>query len=276
MPKPKNAMEIFALLDKSNCRECGLKTCMAFAGAVFTGQKNLRDCPRLDAETISRFSEEPSRENGMDDIQADYLEQLKKEIGNCDLAEAAPRTGGQYSDGKLTIPVLGKNFTVDAQGNFFTDIHVNIWVAAPLLHYILYGKGLDISGDWRSFRELKNGREKYPLFQKRGEEAMKQVADIHTGFFDDIVHMFSGKEVEKQFASDISVVLHPLPKVPIMICYWKPEDGLASNLNMFFDKTADENLGADAAFNLGTGLARMFEKLSQRHGFAEGDRMFHS
>lgn len=264
-------MEIFKLLDQSNCQECGLKTCLAFAGAVVTGQKKLSECPKLDAETIRSFSDEPAQENGMDDTRAEYMEALKKEIRNCDLAEAAGRTGGQCTDGKLTIPMLGKNFTVDAQGNFFTDIHVNVWVVAPLLHYILHGKGQDVSGDWRSFRELKNGREKYPLFQKRCEEAMKRVADIYPGFFDNIVHMFSGKEVEKQFESDISVVLHPLPKVPIMICYWKPEEGLVSNLNVFFDKTADENLGADAAFNLGTGLAQMFEKFSHRHGFAEGD-----
>ena len=41
MPQPKNAMEIFQLLDKSNCRECGETTCLAFAGAVFTGRKDL-------------------------------------------------------------------------------------------------------------------------------------------------------------------------------------------------------------------------------------------
>jgi CO dehydrogenase/acetyl-CoA synthase gamma subunit (corrinoid Fe-S protein) len=51
MPSPKNAMEIFQLLDKSNCRECGEKTCLAFAGAVFTGARRLDQCPKLDRET---------------------------------------------------------------------------------------------------------------------------------------------------------------------------------------------------------------------------------
>jgi len=35
MAQIKNAMEIFKLLEKSNCRECNEKTCLAFAGAVF-------------------------------------------------------------------------------------------------------------------------------------------------------------------------------------------------------------------------------------------------
>jgi hypothetical protein len=98
---------------------------------------------------------------------------------------------------------------------------------------------------------------------------MKRLADTLPDFFDDIVHMFSGKQVAEEFESDVSVVLHPLPKVPLMICYWKPEGGLASSLNLFFDKTAEENLDIGSVFSLGAGLNQMFSKLAQRHGFAE-------
>ena len=98
---------------------------------------------------------------------------------------------------------------------------------------------------------------------------MKQVADSYTDLFDDLVRIFGGEQVDKQFESDISVVLHPLPRVPIMICYWRPEEGLASDLNVFFDETADKNLDIGSVFSLGTGLAQMFGKLALRHGFPE-------
>ena len=75
--------------------------------------------------------------------------------------------------------------------------------------------------------------------------------------------------MEEAFESDISVVLHPLPKVPIMVCYWQPEDGLSSSLNLFYDQTADSNLNIGAIFSLGAGLAQMFSKLALRHGFPE-------
>jgi len=96
---------------------------------------------------------------------------------------------------------------------------------------------------------------------------MKRVADLYTPLFDDIVHVFGGKKVDKQFESDISVVLHPLPKVPVMICYWLPEDGMDSSLHIFFDETADRNLDIGSVFTLGTGLAQMFTKIALRHGF---------
>jgi len=47
----------------------------------------------------------------------------------------------------------------------------------------------------------------------------------------------------------------------------KPEDGFESDLNIFFDATATENLSIESIFALGTGLARMFEKIAFRHGF---------
>lgn len=45
-----------------------------------------------------------------------------------------------------------------------------------------------------------------------------------------------------------------------------PEDGFESNLNLFFDSTADDNLPIESIYALGTGLVRMFEKISLRHG----------
>ncbi|MBW2172383.1 MAG: DUF3786 domain-containing protein, partial [Deltaproteobacteria bacterium] len=60
--------------------------------------------------------------------------------------------------------------------------------------------------------------------------------------------------------------LHPLPKVPILICYWKPDDGLESELNIFFDSTAEQNLNIESIFTLSTGLVRMLEKIALRHG----------
>ena len=269
MPHPKNAMEIFELLDKSNCRECGEKTCLAFAGAVFMGQKKIDRCPKLDRESIERYSGQTGQRHTVEQDRDETMRKLQNKVSDIDLADAARRIGADFSGDKLTLKVLGKNFSVDTRGNLHADIHINPWVAIPVFSYVLYGKGQAASGNWASFRELKDGKERYPLFQKRCEEPMKKVADTYTELFDDLVHIFSGKQVEEQFESDISVVLHPLPRVPLMICYWLPEDGLESSLNLFFDKSADDNLDIGAVFSLGAGLAQMFEKLALRHGVPE-------
>ncbi len=266
MPKPKNAMEIFKHLEKSNCRECGEKTCLAFAGAVFQSRKELHQCPRLDPEIIERFSDDDSADGSLEENGERYIEDLKKLLAHADLAEAAKRTGGRYDGQILTLKILGKDFGVDTNGNFMTDIHINPWIAGPFLDYVIHGKGMEPTGEWVSFRELKETETiSYAFFQKRCESAMKRIADAYTDLFDDLVHIFGGQKVAEQFQSDIAVVLHPLPKVPIMICYWKPEDGLSSTLNLFFDKATDSNLQDGSLFTLCAGLTQMFERLSVRH-----------
>mgnify|MGYP001828996927 FL=1 len=54
--------------------------------------------------------------------------------------------------------------------------------------------------------------------------------------------------------------------MPLLICYWRPEDDLASDLNIFFDSNAEEILNIESIYTLGTGLVIMFEKLALRHG----------
>lgn len=270
MPKPNNAMEIFRYLDKSNCGECGDKTCLAFAGSVYLGKKSIEDCPKLDREIIEKFTGgESDEKKSIEQNRDDHLKRLMEEVSGLDFGRAAERTGGFVSGDKLTLKVLGKPFSVDSKGIIHTDIHVNPWVAAPFLDHVLHGRGDAPTGNWVSFRELKDGKERYPLFKKRCEEAMRRVADIYTDLFEDLVHLFDAKRVEEQFESDISVVLHPFPKFPVMICYWAPEDGIGSSLNLFFDETADRNLDIGSIFTLGAGLALMFEKLALRHGVSE-------
>lgn len=266
MAQFENALAVFNLLDRSNCRECGFKTCMAFAGAVFLGQRVLADCPRIDAETLARFGNESQNGIDSDDALVEMLLRAAKQAAAIDLADAAARTGGQLVNGRLIIQVLGKEVAIGPDGRLRTDIHINPWVAGPLYNYVINTPGLMPTGSWRSFRELEGGRDRYPLFRKRGEEALKQVADRYPDLFQDMVELFGAREVERQFQSDISVVLHPLPKLPLMICYAFAEEGIASTLNLFWDSTADQNLDIGSIFNLGAGLAQMFEKLALRHG----------
>ncbi len=263
----KNAMEIFSVLDKSNCKECGEKTCLAFAGAVYLGKRRIEECPHLGREDIARFSQETGQPSRPGDEQDEYVAEMIQRVMRLDFQEVAERIGARLNGDVLSVPILGKNFGIHRNGTFVTDIHINPWVVSPLLDYVLKCKGVAVAGDWISFREIGGGKEKYALFKKRGEDVLKQLGDKYPDFFNDIVHMFSGKSVAERFESDVSVVLYPFPLVPIMICYWKPEEGLESSLNVFFDKTVDDNLGIDAAFFLGTGMAQMLEKLAEHHGF---------
>ena len=81
-----------------------------------------------------------------------------------------------------------------------------------------------------------------------------------------MLNIFSGKQVKRHYESDISLVLYPLPRVPVLICYWKPEDGMGSDLSLFFDSEVEKNIPLAAIYSLCTGMSRMFESIVKSHG----------
>ncbi|MBW2324762.1 MAG: DUF3786 domain-containing protein, partial [Deltaproteobacteria bacterium] len=131
---------------------------------------------------------------------------LQRKIAGIDLSAAAERLGADFSGDKLTIKVCGKNFNVDSQGNLSSEIHIHPWIAVPVLNYVLEGRGTPVSGKWVPLRELKNGQTWYRLFGQRCEKPLKKVADTYTSLFEDMMHVFNGRQVENHYASDISLV----------------------------------------------------------------------
>ncbi len=267
MVQLKSTVEILKLLDKSNCRKCNESTCLAFAALVFKGQKQLDECPNLSNEIIEQYEGKVEKRASFEQEAEEGIEVLKNMITGIDLLATAKKLNADFSDGRLAIKILGKNLSVDSKGNITTDIHVHPWLMGPVFNYILEGGRAAVTGDWVPLRELAGGKEWLGLFGQRCEMPFKKVADTYTALFEDMIHVFNGKQVENHYNSDISLVLYPLPRVPILICYWKPEDGLESDLNLFFDSTADKNLDIKFLYGLVAGLVMMFEKIALRHGF---------
>lgn len=264
MPHLKTPLEVYKLLPKSNCGQCYVPTCLAFAAAVIKGDKELSDCPHLE-RTTDEISEKIDTRASIDETREKHLASLKNQILSVDFSSATQKLRAHLVGGKIAIKSLGKDFFVDQQGNVSSECHTHSGLTIPLLSYILYSKGGEISGDWVPFRELKNGGAMNPLFVQRAEKPLKQIADTHTDLFEDLISIFSGERSSNQFGSDISLIMYPLPKMPILICYWKPEEGMESALNLFFDSTAENHLSIDSIFALGVGLVMMFEKIVRKH-----------
>lgn len=266
MSQLNNPLEIYRLLPKSNCRKCQAPTCLAFADAVIKGQKRLDHCPHLENNVVERFEVKVVKRVPYERQFEQLLEQLRIEIAAVDFRSSVERLGASLSGEKLMIKCLGKNFIIDPNGSITSDCHVIPWLTLPLLDYVLSCSGSNLSGEWVPFRELKNGMTWIPLFEPICEKPLKQFADSNTDLFEDILNVFGGRPAPNIFSSDISLILYPLPRIPILICYCKPVEELDSKLNVFFDKTAEDNLNIRSIYGITAGLVRMFGKIAVRHG----------
>ncbi len=265
MSRFKTPLDVYKILPKTNCGHCAVPTCLTFSAAVIKNEKRLADCPYVDRTIIEQYDGTIETPASIEKTREETVAQLKERASSVNLASRAERLGGRLSNGSLVIKCLGKDFAVDGQGSIASQCHTHAWFAIPFLQYVLFSTGKDPSGTWVPFRELEQGRTWAPLFGQRCEKPLKHLADTHTELFDDLITLFSGMSSDNIFDSDISVVLYPLPKVPILICYWKPEDDLESQLNMFFDDTAEENLSVESLYALGAGIVSMLETIMQKH-----------
>ncbi|OQY52982.1 MAG: hypothetical protein B6230_01435 [Desulfobacteraceae bacterium 4572_89] len=115
------------------------------------------------------------------------LNSLKNQLKDCDLSLAAQRTSGKYANGRLTLKIFGKPFSLDNLGRFQSDLHINPWIVMPVLGYVLHCQGRELTGKWIPFRELKNGRERNGLFVQRSEKTLKKIADTYPDLFEDLI-----------------------------------------------------------------------------------------
>ena len=271
-PKKRNAMDILKVLDKSNCKECGAPTCLAFATLVVQGKKTLRECPHLSEEAIEGLGGAAvKQEKKVEDRRDEFLQRLLEEFVEVDFHEAAQRIGASVESGRLAIPCLGKIFELDRQGHLYSECHVNPWVHLPLLNYAIHSTGRELTGRWVIFGELKQAKDWARFFSWRCERGVKQIVDEDPEFFFDALSIFSpspvGQKSGKAFStSDYAIVVYPLPKVPLMIAYWCADEEFESKLTLFFDLSAEVNLGAESIYLLTMGIVEMFRRIFSTHG----------
>ena len=224
----------------------------------------MQECPEVTPEQIVANHANLQRQESMEVDQAEFMDRLKMKMATVDLDRVAPLLGGSMDGNRLRINSLGKDFLVDAHGNISSECHIIPWVQAPLLAYITHETHHDITGRWISFREINGGIEWQGLFNSRCETPLRKLADGNQSLLGDLIDLFMGQKID-WYEADIALILHPLPKVPILICYQAPEDDLASSLTIFFDACCPMNLHIKSIFTLCSGLVQMFTKIAAQH-----------
>jgi hypothetical protein len=246
-----------------------LPSCLAFSAAVIKGEKKPSACPFIGRKVLDELPGEIDTREPYEKKREEELKRLQGKIVQTDLKARADRLGGKIIGGnRLVIQCLGKDFSVSQNGVVASECHTHTGLTIPLLTYILHpGEQVppQTHHEWVSFGELTNGAAMAPLFQQRCENTLKKIADAHPELFEDLVSIFSAKKSENHFSSDVSVVLLPLPRIPVMICYWQPEDNMDSMLRIFFDSAAENFLAAQSIYALVVGLVMMFEKIVVKH-----------
>ena len=261
----RKPLEVYAALPKTNCGRCAARTCLAFAAALVRGELRPADCP-FSMKPPPRGSP-PISTAGSPRTTSRRLElrRLRAGVAAIDFAASAERLGATVVGERLGVKSLGRDFLIGRDGSIVSDCHTHAGLAIPLLRYVLFSRGGRPTGTWLPFRELEQAAGRGLHFEQMCERPLKRLVDTHTELLKDLIDIFSGERSVNLFGSDVSLVLFPLPRIPVLICYWEPEDGMESSLHIFFDATATDHLSVEWIHSLCAGLVAMFEKIALKH-----------
>ena len=64
---PLSVVDLYQkVLPRTNCKDCGFATCLAFAGMVASEKLPLKNCPHINAETLEAYQKEPDMQHSAD------------------------------------------------------------------------------------------------------------------------------------------------------------------------------------------------------------------
>ena len=116
MIKLKTPLEVYKLLQKSNCGQCGIATCLAFAAAVIKQEKQLAACPHVESDIQRRYDGNIEQQVNIEKIQERTFKDLQERIKAIDIVSRAELLGARSTGSTIVVTCLGKDFEVDGRG----------------------------------------------------------------------------------------------------------------------------------------------------------------
>ncbi len=264
-----SVVDLYAkILPKTNCRDCGYRTCLAFAGMVVSEKLPLKNCPYINPlilETAQQELEEQYKEGKWlkRDMAKEALEWAKQKSASMELEDIALRIGGKLStiDGvdQITLPYFNKKIfitkesIVDDSGNELTrneQTFVHIHMAQ--------GGILKPSGNMKSLKEFPNTVSKIVSMRDHVEAPLKKAFALKTDALALACKNAGGINVKDKYeAPDLAFLFNVFPKIPVVLMFWDEDDGFEADLKLLFDETIIEHLDIESIMFLSEYLAKM-------------------
>ncbi|MFZ2633973.1 MAG: DUF3786 domain-containing protein [Desulfosalsimonadaceae bacterium] len=257
---PLSVIDLYRdILPKTNCKDCGFPTCMAFASMVVSEMHPIKNCPHLTPEVVAACEKELDAQYKAGkwlkrDMARDALQWAKEKSASMKIEDLPERIGGKLveRDGQtgLELPYFNRHIIIfsdrvtDAAGDELTR-----WEQVFIYNHLAQGGKSLPTGKWRNFVEFPNTVSKMksmiehvekPLIERfRGRSDALTAAALKIG----------GLDRRTDFPeSDVAMLFHPLPRVPVRLMFWDGDEaeGFESEVKLSFDETVTDHLDIES------------------------------
>ena len=197
---------------------------------------------------------------------ATRVDELRESLNLVPADQLAERTGVSYQAispgrGVFRLSLFDSPTTVTYPGFVGIDTQdeeLALPFQAVLAYYFYTSNGAALTGQWVSFAELPDGRMYNRAFQGYTGDEMVKIFGLDVEIFKIACEKGGGVAAP---LGDAAYVFYALPRLPMLINYWRGDKDFPSSCKILFDSSASNYLPTDVCAILGSMLTRKFTQL---------------
>ncbi len=278
--KPVSAIELYKATPKTNCRQCGFPTCLAYATRVIVEKKALSSCPYLSDETRETLGRRIHEQQSVGvyvkrdqyKITADHI---RERLESTDFRKIADGLGAEYleRDGEphLRFPYLNRDCLLSKkriliEGNPAEDHWDNIL----LYNYVHFSGSEPICGEWIPIDNIPGHIPKKPELEHGCEQKVAAHFEGMAARLERAARTLGAERVENGSNADVALSLLPLPKIPFFLIFWDavPEEGFEARSKVLFDRSVVDYLDIESLVFLAGKFAEALIRADEQEGTA--------
>jgi len=247
------------LLPKTNCKECGHPTCLAFASMVVSEKYPLKNCPYIDQTKLASAQKELEEQYNEGkwtkrDMAHDALNWAKERASSMKISDLPDRIGGQlvYENDEelLELPYFKGFLMINTERIWHKDGNdLTRWEQVFIFNHMAQGGKSDPTGKWKGLQEFPNTVSKIKSMREHVEIPLIKKFKGNTK---ELIHM--GTDIGGQLLkdenvnADVSLLFQPLPKIPVMLNFWDEDiaDNFDAEVKLLFDETIVDHLDIES------------------------------
>lgn len=256
------------ILPKTNCKECGFPTCLAFAGMVVSQMHPLKNCPHIPPEVLKDAQVELAEQYRQGkwlqkDMALEALAYAREQTSSMKLEHVALRIGGELvtaeGDDYIQLPYFNTYIRVN-NDKVMDDAGQPLTRNEQTFVYIHIASGgiRKPTGVMKSFKEFPNTVSKVVNMEQYVETPIQKRFSSHLDELKSKCIQAGGRDVGDQYdASDLAFHFQVFPKIPVVLLFWDQHDGFEADAKLLFDETVIEHLDIECIMFLSEHLCNL-------------------
>ncbi len=158
----------------------------------------------------------------------------------------APMLLGSVEEEAARIPLFGENCDVRRDGVYKDAGKLDTIGSILVVRYLLTAGTGQIRHIWLPYRDLKDGAQFSGFIKTNIED---KIAGAFQGKRDALTERLSAlgaTRCAEGVQGDIALVLHPLPKLPVLCLFWDRDEEFPASFQFLFDGSAPSYLDLEA------------------------------